>query len=182
MKVIRLKNISNDYFQMAWNLYEDAFPPEERKSLNDQTYVLQNENYHFDIFLMDTNQFIGFILWWDFDSYIYIDHFATVKKQRNKGLGNLILNKIIDNNDKPILLEVELPTSSINERRIKFYKRIGFKINQHYYDIPISKSHQSRLQLLLMSYPNLISKNEIEQFIENFHPIIFKTKKNDTGN
>tara|TARA_A100001391_G_scaffold128007_1_gene87552 strand:+ start:221 stop:538 length:318 start_codon:yes stop_codon:yes gene_type:complete len=100
----------------------------------------------------------------------------------SSGEGGSVYPAYPDNNDKPILLEVELPTSSINERRIKFYKRIGFKINQHYYDIPISKSHQSRLQLLLMSYPNLISKNEIEQFIENFHPIIFKTKKNDTGN
>ena len=77
-------------------------------------------------------------------------------------------------NDKPILLEVELPYSTINQRRITFYERIGFKLNQHYYEIPPLKKSLLPLQLLLMSYPTEIYKNEVEQFIKICHPIIFK--------
>ncbi len=175
MKSIRLKNISDNYFKKAWKLYEEAFPSKERRLLNDQSRILQDDNYHFDI-LVDKNHFIGFILWWDFETHRYIDHFATSVEQRNKGVGKLILNKFINANDKQILLEVELPTSIINERRIKFYKRVGFKLNQHYYEIPSLKEDQSPLQLLLMSYPKIISEKDVELFVDKYHPIIF----NDT--
>ncbi|OUS01070.1 hypothetical protein A9Q86_10020 [Flavobacteriales bacterium 33_180_T64] len=175
MKLIRLKNISDNYFQNAWKLYKEAFPSEERRLLDDQISILKNDNYHFDI-LIDKKQFIGFILWWNFETHRYIDHFATSLDQRNKGIGKLILNKFINTNNKPILLEVELPTSNINERRIKFYERIGFRLNQHYYEIPPAQVSQSPLQLLLMSYPNHISTKDVELFIKKCHPIIFKNK------
>jgi hypothetical protein len=76
MKKIRIKNISDNYFNMAWELYEDAFPIEERRIKDDQICVLKKDNYHFDV-LIDENQFIGFILWWDFETFRYIDHFGT---------------------------------------------------------------------------------------------------------
>ncbi len=44
MKLIRLKHISDNYFQKAWKLYEDAFPIEERKLLDNQSYILQNDS------------------------------------------------------------------------------------------------------------------------------------------
>jgi len=173
MKQTRLKNTTDNYFHKAWELYEDAFPLEERRLLDAQSCVMKIPNYHFDI-TIDEKQFIGFLLWWDFEAYRYIDHFATAIQQRNKGFGKLILEKFMESNEKPILLEVELPNSSINQRRIKFYEKIGFKLNQHYYEIPPLKESQSPLQLMLMSYPNQLSKNDVEQFIKICHPIIFK--------
>jgi GNAT superfamily N-acetyltransferase len=175
MKLTRLKNISDNYFQDAWKLYEDAFPFEERRSLNNQSKVLQIDNYNFEV-LIDKDQFIGFILWWDFETHRYIDHFATALERRNKGIGKLILNKFIDSDDKSIILEVELPTSKINERRIKFYERVGFKLNQHHYEIPPIKEDELPLQLLVMSYPNMISEKEVNLFVEKYHPIIFKNE------
>jgi len=173
MKLIRLKHISDNYFQKAWKLYEDAFPFEERRIIDDQSNILQNGSYHFDV-LIDKDIFTGFILWWDFNTHIYIDHFATAVEQRNKGMGTLILNKFMDSADKSILLEVELPTSTINQRRIKFYERVGFKLNQHHYEIPPMTKDQPPLQLLLMSYPNTISLKDVNLFVEKYHPVIFK--------
>lgn len=175
MKLIRLKNTTDHYFEKAWDLYNDAFPLKERRLLDQQSYVLQSDNYHFDI-VIDKDQFIGFILWWDFDSLRYIEHFATAVEQRNKGLGKLILNQFIDSDDKPIILEVELPVSNINKRRIKFYERLNFKLNQHHYETPPSREGQSPLQLLLMSYPNTMSKKDVDFFVEKYHPVIFKNE------
>lgn len=173
MKLLRLKNTSNNFFKQAWELYEDTFPIHERRLLKDQFYVLKNDNYHFDI-LMNHNQFIGFILWWEFETYNFIDHFATCTQQRNKGYGKLILDKFIENNKRPTLLEVELPISTLNERRIKFYERIGFKLNQHHYTAPALQQGQSPYQLLLMSYPDVISKIDVEQFIKTGHPVLLQ--------
>ncbi|MBL4705821.1 MAG: GNAT family N-acetyltransferase, partial [Flavobacteriales bacterium] len=88
MKPVRLINSSDDYFQDAWELYEDAFPLEERRLLDEQAHLFNKSNYHFDV-VIDQEQLIGFILWWDFESLRYIDHFATSKELRNKGLGTL---------------------------------------------------------------------------------------------
>lgn len=173
MKQLRLKSISDNYFQEAWELYENAFPLEERRLLKNQESVMKHPNYHFDI-VIDENKLIGFLLWWDFESVRYIDHFATSSQLRNRGFGKLILEKFMGRNDKPILLEVELPDSTLNERRIKFYERIGFKLNQHYYELPVFKEGQPPLQLMLMSYPTLISKIDVERFVNKCHPIIFK--------
>lgn len=172
MEQVRIKNTSETYFQEAWELYEDAFPIEERRSLEDQTEILKNDDYYFDV-LIDKGEFIGFIFWWDFETYRYIDHFATSKNIRNKGFGKLILNTFIDSGSKPILLEVELPISTINERRIKFYERIGFKLNPHNYTVPSSEENQPPLQLLLMSYPDSVSQNDVEVFVKECHPILF---------
>ncbi len=175
MKQVRLKNTSDTYFQEAWELYEEAFPIEERRSLENQKCILENEDYYFDV-LIDGEEFVGFILWWNLSIYRYINHFATSKHIRNKGFGKLILNTFIDSGSKPILLEVELPTSTINERRIKFYERIGFKLNPHDYTVPSSEENQPPLQLLLMSYPNAIPAKEVEIFIKECHPILFEIK------
>ena len=181
MRQTRLKNTSDNDFHKAWKLYEDAFPLEERRSLSAQVSILKKDNYNFDV-LNDGKQFIGFILWWDFETYRYIDHFATVKTQRNKGFGKLILTQFMSNNEKPILLEVDLPTSLINKRRIKFYERLGYKLNQHYYEIPQIEEDQAPFQLLIMSYPNPIYSVDLEQFVKKCHPVIFNIIKNKNGN
>ncbi|MRI01604.1 GNAT family N-acetyltransferase [Kriegella sp. EG-1] len=173
MKQVRLQKTSDHYFKRAWELYQEAFPIEEQRSFDGQAKVLKEINYHFDI-LIEGEELIGFILWWDFENYKYIDHFATAKAHRNKGFGKLILNKLMESTDKPILLEVELPTSSINKRRIKFYERVDFQLNQHYYETPPLKIGLPPLQLLVMSYPNPISKKDLAIFVKKNHPIIFK--------
>lgn len=173
MKQIRLHNISDNYFHEAWELYEDAFPLEERRLMGAQARVLKKSKYHFDV-IVEKEQLIGFLLWWDFEPYRYIDHFATATLQRNKGFGKSILKKFIANNDKPILLEAELPNSEINLRRIKFYERIGLKLNQHYYEIPPFKEGQRPLQLLLMSYTGSMTVRDVEQFVKICHPIAFE--------
>ncbi len=173
MKQLRLRNTSDTYFNQAWQLYEDAFPPEERRSLDNQSRIMKNANYNFDV-VLNQNQCIGFLLWWDLKNYKYIDHFATSISQRNKGFGKSILEKFIGNTDKTILLEVELPNTIINKRRIKFYERIGFKLNQQYYEIPPSIEGQPSLQLLLMSYPFYLTEKDVEQFVKTCHPILFK--------
>ena len=172
MNQLRLKSISENHFHKAWELYEDAFPIEERRSLNKQTHVIKNSNYHFDI-MLDNDKLIGFLLWWNFEKVRYIDHFATSIEQRNKGFGKQILENFINTSEKLVLLEVELPNSSMNKRRIKFYERIGFKLNLHYYEVPPLMEGYKHFQLLLMSYPTFMTERDVEQFTKTCHPIIF---------
>lgn len=175
MLKINLKAINDDYFTLAWQLYEDAFPKYERRTLEAQSNLFRNPCYQFDVFVKE-DCFIGFVLWWNFKDFQYIDHFAVSKLLRNKGYGAKILKKFIKRNPKPTLLEVELPESPINKRRIIFYERIGFKLNLHDYKVP-SSIDDCKIDLLVMTYPKLISKENLSEFVSNNHPIIFNSFK-----
>lgn len=173
MTQFNLIDIDNPYFTSAWKLYEEAFPFYERRKLEAQILLLKNPNYKFDVFV-EKNAFIGFILWWNFKDFQYIDHFAVTKSKRNNGYGAKILKEFIKRNSKPTLLEVELPDSSINTKRIKFYERLGFKLNQHQYKVP-SSIDDRKIDLLVMTYPRMISKENLSEFVSNNHPVIFKS-------
>ena len=175
MLKINIKEIKNDYFESAWLLYEEAFPVYERRTSKAQSRLLENPNYKFDVFI-EKNVFIGFIMWWNFKDFQYIDHFAVTKSKRNSGYGAKIVKDFKKSSFKPILLEVELPNSPINKRRIKFYERIGFKLNLHEYKVP-SFIDDSKIDLLVMTYPKFISKQNLSEFVSNNHPIIFSLFK-----
>ena len=172
MEKIRIEHISDKYFTEAWALYENSFPFKERRLIDSQVNVLKHLNYNFDIYIED-EKLIGFLIWWEFDLLRYIEYFATTEHIRNKGFGKLIMGKFKARNQKPIILEVELPNSELQQRRIKFYERLGFHLNPHFYEIkPIHKGY-STLELLIMSFPYSISENDVKNFVEQCHPIIF---------
>lgn len=173
MLKINIKDINDDYFTLAWQLYEDAFPKYERRTLEAQSKLFGNPSYQFNVFV-DKNEFVGFVLWWDFKNYQYIDHIAVAQPLRSKGYGAKILEEFINEVSKPIVLEVELPDSSINRRRIEFYERLGFKLNLHQYKVP-SSIDDGKIDLLVMTYPKLISKEGLNEFVSNNHPIIFNS-------
>ncbi|MBE9467482.1 MAG: GNAT family N-acetyltransferase [Bacteroidetes bacterium] len=166
MKIIRITDISNIYFEQAWKLYEDSFPTDERRQISNQTNIMEKINYNFEIITKD-NHFIGILLWWDYNNFRYIEHLATLPKERCKGFGKTILEQFINRDTKPIILEVDLPESNINKRRIEFYKRIGFKLNNHYYKQTPYNKESSSVELLLMSYPSCISKTMLDVFLKN---------------
>ena len=172
MKQIRLTHTNQTHFQEAWNLYKNTFPKEERRSLGLQKEIMKNPNYHFDILRLD-GFFVGFILWWQFEDIKYIEHLATEPEYRGKGYGKNIIEHFISECEDFIILEVEMPSNTINKRRIDFYERLKFKLNTHFYEqLPMQKNGIS-VQLKLMSYPDEISDAKLLAFKENFRNMCF---------
>ncbi|MGI9530545.1 GNAT family N-acetyltransferase [Lutimonas sp.] len=173
MKHLRIHDISNNYFAEAWTLYENAFPEEERRSIDSQVKLFTNTNFHVDV-IVEKDLFIGLFFWWEFDDVRFVEHFAIAEGARNKGFGKLILEQFIDKSQKPIILEVELPNSDLEQRRIRFYQKTGFHLNSHEYKIPPMEEGGESLQLLIMSYPDPISKSDVDDFTKQYHPILFE--------
>ena len=171
MKRLTLRLESNEYFDEVWSLYENAFPAFMRRFRKDQLKVMEHPLYYCDVILND-DKFIGFIFWWDFLSCRYVEYFAIAENQQNKGWGSTVLKAFIPESEKPIILEVELPEKPIDRQRIKFYERIGFITNTYKYVLPPMREGEKELELLLMTYPHVFPKKEVEDFIDNCHPII----------
>ncbi|MDR1222308.1 MAG: GNAT family N-acetyltransferase [Tannerella sp.] len=171
MKYTRIKNTKHPLFVQVWNLYKKSFPPEERRQLRTQSRIMDNPLYHAEV-ITDKNKFIGFILWWGFENIRYIEHLATSPRLRGKGYGRRVLEKFISKSTTPVLLEVEHPTTEISKRRIGFYQRTGFVLNEHIYKHPPYKKGGEYVSLMLMTCPDAITEKEANRFCEEYHPVI----------
>ena len=88
--MIRLQPISTSdlqHYKFMEELLIDSFPPEEYRQLEQlREYTDRTGNFHNNI-IFDDDLPVGFITYWDFDSFYYVEHFATNPALRNGGYG-----------------------------------------------------------------------------------------------
>ena len=76
-----------------------------------------------------------------------------------------------------IFLEVELPENDTSIRRIEFYERLGFYLNDFYYLQPPMQKQHDCLQLKVMSYPESINQEEFINFKDRVYREVYKINK-----
>lgn len=171
MRFSKITDINHPLFAKAWELYLRSFPPQERRQLRTQRKIMGNPLYHFEL-VTDGDLFVGFLLWWSFDDVRYIEHLATTPQLRGGGYGARILGDFILQSDVSVLLEVEHPTDEMSRRRIGFYDRAGFILNDRPYTHPPYKKGGKPVSLMLMTYPTAITNESLNRFLGEHHPVI----------
>ena len=107
-----------EFLEKIRYIYEEAFPIDERRDFKQLTDIFDiNKNIGIEP-ITENDRIIGFIIYWIFDSFVYIEHFAIDKEKRGNGIGTKILKRFIAKTDRPIVLEAELPTDKISTDRI----------------------------------------------------------------
>lgn len=82
----------------------------------------------------------------------FLEHFAVSQELRGNGVGSRLMRYFQDiTAPKNIVLEVEPPEGDIQRRRIAFYQRMGFTLNDGEYFQPAFDSKSEVLPLKLMS-------------------------------
>ncbi len=172
----KIERKDDPFFLPCWDLYCSAFPLEERREMDYHLETMQSPFFSFNA-ILDGDQLVGFIGIWEFETVVYIEHLAIFDNKRNGGYGRKVLAQLIANTTKTILLEVEHPEDEIQHRRINFYKQQGFVMNDHFYAHP-SYHGEDPLELLVMTYPNAISIEDLDRFKEdNFPRVHFRYVK-----
>ncbi len=171
----RVLTDNDKLFPFCWDLYEASFPEIERRGRYYHLETMAMEQFHADV-VFDDDEPIGLIFWWELSNFRYIEHLATSPEQRGKGYGDKILREFIAKSNKPILLEVEHPTDEISRRRIGFYQRLGFALNNHPYCHPsYQQIKDAVVELMVMTYPRAIESDELQKFKdEEFLTIHFR--------
>lgn len=101
MKLERLSEQNQKYYAAAKALYEEAFPVLERRDDLEQARIMQNPAYHFD-FITDEDGFVGIMLYWETDSFVYLEHFAILPELRCKGKATAALGILEEQSQKPL--------------------------------------------------------------------------------
>lgn len=143
---------SNEYVPFIRHLYQTAFPENERRPF--EQLPLESDTTHLQLLLFrDSGEVpVGFAIVWNFGDCCFIEHLAIAEEHRSKGYGGQIVQQLLSP-DYPCLLEVEPPHDEISEKRVRFYKRMGFSTSQLPYQQPPYHKGLLPVPMILMCCP-----------------------------
>ena len=182
-----LQRINETNFPEIYRIMQASFSDDEYRPYDEQLALFEEPEYR--IYYMPaigmervgnhsignfTMHAAGFLAVWEFESFIYIEHFAVDPALRNSGTGPAMLQELIKQYQKPICLEVELPEDELTRRRIGFYERNGFVFNEYpYIQPPISKG-KSPVPLRIMTYGEAITRETFEAMKNVLYRSVYK--------
>lgn len=153
-------------------IYESAFPEDERREWAQLLTLITNPAFRFNL-IFSEQILIGLISLWNFEEFVFIEHFAIRDSERGKGYGTEVIQNIISM-AIPVVLEVEEPLSEMAIKRIRFYERLHFTVSQgEYFQPPYSKDKQM-VKMLLMSYPQKLLAANFESTKKLIHEHVYK--------
>ena len=169
--MLELLNIND--FDAVYDIMQQSFPSDEYRPYEEQKSLFENDEYNIYVQKEDDGNIIAFIAVWDFNSFVYIEHFAVDPSHRNGGVGSSILRDIAKKYGHNLCLEVELPNSDVSVRRIGFYKRCGFYYNDYPYIQPSISKGKKEVPLKLMTYGNQIDNKSFNMIKEILYTKVY---------
>ena len=153
--MIALQPINTEHalYLFVEKLLHSAFPSDERRD-DEQQRAYTDNNKQFHCLLIRSLEIpVGLLTYWDFEDFIYIEHFAIHENLRNKGYGKQAMQLFLKDKSLPVVLEVEMPRikGDITHRRIAFYRRQGFSLRRMPYKQPPYRQGDDWLPMKLMS-------------------------------
>lgn len=156
------------------SIYTKSFPISERRRFDLMMYLYKNDsNFHVQVAKRGLKA-VGFLSFWDLGFFIFAEHFAIDPEVRNEGIGGAIMNAFIAKQVKPIVLEVELPTTILSERRIGFYQRLGYKLwDKYFYQQPPYDQEGLPIPMFLMTLGNIDLQNQYTVVKERIYSSVY---------
>lgn len=177
MEINFFQKLNPESFQQFFGLLERNFPKDEYRSYQHQKNLMKKNNYQIFVTLDNSNLFVkAAVALWTFDNFYYIEHLVVNKDYRNNRQGSKILNQLTKFLDRIIILEVEPPTNSVNKKRISFYLKNNFFLNEYPYIMPALENDKNPLELNIMSSNRLLSETEFTEIKNILYSKVYQQK------
>ena len=175
METVRLTTTEAPLYEAFREIYDISFPVFEQRTEAQQTDAFSDNRYHLDCYIdKDADRLLGFIAYWRFDRYSYVEHFAIHPDGRGKGLGGQILRKLIEQESGRVLLEIDLVTDDISAARLRFYQSYGFAENRYPHVHPAYRKEYQDHALVVLSTEGEINKQEYDVFVSDLNTVVMK--------
>ena len=148
---MQLKKIAVNQFDDIYGEMAQNFIASERRDYLLAQEILKRENYAI-YHIIKNGEKVGFAAIWEFAEFIFVEHLVVYEQFRSSGLGAEFLG-LIKTWQKVIVLECERATEPLATRRLNFYLRNGFCVNQIDYFQPPYRASDSLVPMELVSYP-----------------------------
>lgn len=169
--------LKKDMFDEMYKIMAESFPADEHRPREKQLELFENEHYNVYFSRDEGGKIAVFIAVWRLNGMSFLEHFAVRKDLRGEGLGGAFLDSVIRSLSGRICLEVEPPEDETCRRRIAFYERHAFFLNEYdYLQPPLSPSCAPK-KLLLMTYGCRAERNVLDEMVRTIHKQVYKTDK-----
>lgn len=169
-----LKKLNKNDFDKLFILLESSFPKDEYRTYEQQKELFGIPEYCPYAVYDSEQELTAIIVVWEFESLYYIEHFAVNEKYRSRGIGAKMLEELRQKTDKMICLEVEPPTNEKACRRIKFYERNGFFLNDYNYIQPALSKGRNPLPLLIMTTKGKVDESTFNDIRDILYKNVYK--------
>ena len=102
-----------------------------------------------------------------------MEHFAIDASARNGGIGGESMKQFMALCDTPVVLEVEIPTEEMSKRRIGFYERLGYVLDNHVYFQPPYRPGEPSLEMRLMTHGKIDLSKSFEDVKNNLYRYVY---------
>ncbi|MBQ7759218.1 GNAT family N-acetyltransferase [Anaerotignum sp.] len=167
------ERITEDTFDEIFPLLENAFPVTELREKERQKAMLAEPCYRL-YGVKKNGEYAAVFATWEIADFLYIEHFAVKEEYRNGGFGGKLLDRLLEEKGRPMVLEVEEPEDELTRRRIGFYERHGLVYNDYPYLQPPMREGQDALPLKLMTKPSAIDEATYKKYKKRIHSIVYK--------
>lgn len=169
----RINDVGDKYFKQFADIYKVSFPVNEQRNYAQQEKAFADARYYL-LTMIEDGKVLSFVAYWDFNTYIYIEHLAVNPELRGKNIGSHMLNRFAEKAGKTILLEIDPVKDEVSEKRLRFYQKLGYKMNPYPHFHPAYNSVYPPHELLVLSYNKGISKEEYDRFYHDLtHVVMF---------
>lgn len=170
VQIKEIDPISNYITPNTLEVYNDAFPPDERRNCHDLNTLWHARRELSYNLIYKKNLEAGFLFHWNFDSFVFVEHFAVHANERGNGVGRAAFSQWLAQQNSPVILETEPPTNDISIRRVRFYESFGFTFfPQPYLQPPYRKGFPPvELRLMFRGDSSMIAE------FEKFTSILYK--------
>lgn len=166
----------------AQRLYLDAFPQNERRDIDAWTALAEAGGpFRIDEWQYQ-GHFAGFLTYWSFPRFTYVEHFATASALRGKGMGGRWLDAFVAQTANPVVLEVEPGDTTMAQRRIAFYERHGFYLSEQSYVQPPYRKGDAPLPLRLMTTDSAFLAAHAAEVVRQIHHEVYGYDDNTPDN
>lgn len=167
----RIENIDNKWYNDFLSIYSISFPLHEQRNHEQQLYAFGNKHYR--LFCQNNeNRLDAFLAFWDFEEYVYIEHFAVNDKIRGKSIGTNTLRQFKKEIKKTIVLEIDPVIDEITAKRLDFYQKLDFKLCPFKHIHPAYHKKYEPHELLVLSSDSILSPAMYETFRNDLNKIV----------
>lgn len=170
----KIENVYDPNFEEVYDLYTNSFPTYSRRTWAGLEALFNKKPSFQSIAVKQNSDFVGLIHFWQFEKFLFIEHFAIHPDFRNNGLGSKIMKEFIAKTELPVVIETETPHSQIASRRIHFYERIGFYLISNFYMQPPYEGSQVLLSMLIMTNNYHFVNKHFQQIKNSIYKDVYK--------
>ena len=170
--MLRFSPVTERDFDEIYSKMTSAFPYEERRDSFDEKDCLKDSRFRL-FSLYDNDIAVGFTALWVLDGFVFLEHIAIDEDKRSSGYGSKAIELIKETFDSPIILEAEAPITEQQIKRIAFYNRLGFTVNDYDYTQPSYHGGEG-VPLMLLSFPDPMTDADFDKFIEETRKSAYK--------